>query len=131
MAVEGDRSERKVELEPKLPGWGLGRLGEELDKAGRFERGRRDCGTGAVIAEGGQGKAAAAAELGLAQVAAVEGVEDLAPLSGSAGAGHPEPSRRSRRAVDGLGQTLTTRRTDTPARYISISASSTLLSRRL
>jgi len=60
-----------------------------------------------VIAESGKSDTAAAAELGLAKVTAVEGVEDLAPLSGCAVAGHPGPSRRSRTSVDGPGRTLT------------------------
>ena len=60
-----------------------------------------------MITKRGKGRTATAAELGLAQVAAVEGVEDLAPLSGSAGAGHPEPSPGSREAVDAQGRTLT------------------------
>jgi hypothetical protein len=38
--------------------------------------------------------------------ATVEGTEDLAPLSGSAVAGHPEPSPGSREAVDGLDRAL-------------------------
>jgi hypothetical protein len=60
-----------------------------------------------MVSEGGQGEAATAAELGLAQVAAVEGVEDLAPLSWSAVAGHPEPSLGLSKAVDGPGRALT------------------------
>jgi len=60
-----------------------------------------------MVAEGGESKASAAAELGLAQFAAVEGVENLSPLSGSAGAGHPEPSRRSGGAVDAPYRALT------------------------
>ena len=55
----------------------------------------------------GHRKAAAAAELGLARFAAVEGVENLAPPSESAVTGHPEPSRGSGEAVDGPGRALT------------------------
>lgn len=38
---------------------------------------------------------------------ALEGVEDFAALSGSAGAAHAAPSRGSRRAVDGPDGALT------------------------
>ena len=108
MAVDGGVSQGEVKFEAKGFGASFGsRLGEEFDELGRFENHRRGCGTGAMIAEGGESKAAAAAECGLAQVAAVEGVENLAPLSGSAGAGHPEPSPGSRRTVDGPGRALT------------------------
>jgi hypothetical protein len=43
----------------------------------------------------------------LAQVAAIKGIEDLAPLFGSAVAGHPQSSPGLRKAVDGLGRALT------------------------
>lgn len=105
--MDGDRPHEEVEFEANGSGTFGSRLGEEFDELGRFENHRRGCGTGAMIAEGGESKAAAAAECGLAQVAAVEGVEDLAPLSGSAGAAHAAPSRGSRRTVDGPGRALT------------------------
>jgi len=69
---------------------------------------------GTVIAESSQSDASAAAELGLAEVTTVEGVEDLAPLSGSAVAGHPEPSPESRTSVDGPGRTLTVNQGSVP-----------------
>jgi hypothetical protein len=72
-----------------------------------FEYHRGGCGTGAMVAKGGESKAAAAAERCLAQVTAVEGFEDLAPLSGSAGAAHAAPSRGLRRTVDGPDRELT------------------------
>jgi hypothetical protein len=107
MAVDGDRPQGEVEFEANGSGSFGSRLGEEFDELGRFESHRRGCATGAMIAEGGESKAAAAAECDLPEVAAVEGVEDLAPLSGSAGAVHAAPSCGSRRTVDGPGRALT------------------------
>ena len=107
LAVDGDRTEREIEFEAKLADRRSGRLGEEFDDARSLRQGRPGCGAGTMISESGQGETATAAELDLAQVAAIEGVEDLAPLSRSAVAGHPELSRRSGEAVDGLGRTLT------------------------
>ena len=78
LAVDGDRAEGEIELKAEIGHRRRGWLGEELNNAWGFRQDRPCCGAGAVVSEGGQGEAAAAAELGLAQIAAVEGVEDLA-----------------------------------------------------
>ena len=107
LAVDDDGPEREIEFEAQGCARCPNRFGEEFDHAGWLWRDRPCDGAGVVIAECGEDEAATAAELGLAQVAAVKGVENLAPLSGRMATGHPEPSHRSREAVDGLGRTLT------------------------
>lgn len=104
--MDGDGAEREIEFEAKGFGSSRARFGEELDKLRHLRR-FPHCGTGALVAESGQGEAAPSAELGLAEVTAVEGVEDLAPLSRSSGAAHAAPSRQSRRVVDGPYRALT------------------------
>jgi len=93
LAVDGDRSKRQIEFKTEFLDRGRNRLGEEFDEAGCLRRCWPCDGAGAMIAKGGESETASAAKLGVAQVAAVEGVEDLAPPSGSAGAGHAEQSR--------------------------------------
>lgn len=107
LAVDGDRTEGKFEFEAEFADRRRGWHSEEFDDMRGFRQDRTRCGAGAMVSESGQGEAATAAELGLAQIAAVEGVEDLAPLSGSAGAGHPQPSRGSRKTADGPDRALT------------------------
>lgn len=104
--MDGNGAEREIEFEAKSLGSSWARFGEDLDKLWHL-RHFRDCGTGALVTKSCQGEAAPSAELGLAEVTAVEGGEDLTPLSGSSGAAHAPPSRQSRRAVDGPYRALT------------------------
>ena len=63
-------------------------------------------GARAAVAEGDERETASAAEFGLGEAAVFEGVKDLEPLAGSAGAAHAAPSRGSDPAVDGPDRAL-------------------------
>jgi hypothetical protein len=107
LAMDGDRSEGEFEFETEFADGRCRWLGKEFDHSRRLPQDGLHGGAGAMVAESGQGEATTAAELGLAQVAAIKGIEDLAPLFGSAVAGHPQSSPGLRKAVDGLGRALT------------------------